>query len=51
MVISHHPEVIDYLGLESARRFERTTGPARLSRLEMDLSGGLRPSEIIVRGG
>ena len=51
MVISHHPEVIDYLGIKSAWRLERDTGPVRTSRLEMDASSGLRPSEILVRGG
>jgi len=51
-VISHHPEVIDYLAADSAFRFERPSGAvARVAPLELDVSDGLKASEIIVRGG
>jgi hypothetical protein len=51
MVVSHHPEVIDYLALDSAWRFERPAGPVVARPLDMGASPGLKPSEIIVRGG
>ncbi len=51
IVVSHHPEVIDYLALDSAWRFERPTGPVVARPLDLGSHPGLRPSEIIVRGG
>ncbi|MBN1605743.1 MAG: AAA family ATPase [Polyangiaceae bacterium] len=49
LVISHHPEVIDYLALDSVWRFERTSGPVMLVPLEVGEESELRLSEIIAR--
>jgi predicted ATPase len=51
MVVSHHPEVIDYLALDSAWRFERPAGPVIARKLDFGSSPELKPSEIIARGG
>ena len=51
IVVSHHPEVIDYLALDSAWRFERPAGPVVARPLDLSGSPDLKPSEIIVRGG
>jgi ATPase subunit of ABC transporter with duplicated ATPase domains len=51
MVISHHPEVIDYLALDSAWRFERPAGVVVARELDFGTEPGLKPSEIIARGG
>jgi predicted ATPase len=51
MIISHHPEVIDYLALDSIWRFERPAGPVIARRLEVDEGSPLKLSEIIARGG
>ena len=51
-VISHHPEVIDYLASDSAFRFDRPTGDvARASAWIPDPERIMKPSEILVRGG
>jgi putative AbiEii toxin of type IV toxin-antitoxin system len=50
MVISHHPEVIDYLALDSAWRFERPAGPVVVRPIEVDASSGLTLSQTIARG-
>ncbi len=51
-VVSHHPEVIDYLAAESAFRFERPGGgPARCKEVTFDRSKGLKASELIALGG
>jgi energy-coupling factor transporter ATP-binding protein EcfA2 len=50
-VISHHPEVIDYLAANSAAVFERPNGgAARIRPLSVDRTLGLKASEIIARG-
>lgn len=50
-VISHHPEVIDYLAPTSAVVFERPNGgPARIRPLSVDRALGLKASEVIARG-
>ncbi len=50
-VISHHPEVIDYLASDSAFRFERPSGDvARASSWIPDPERIMKPSEILVRG-
>lgn len=50
-VISHHPEVIDYLAPLSAVVFERPNGgPARTRALSIDRALGLKASEVIARG-
>lgn len=52
LVISHHPEVIDYLASDSAFLFERPTGDlVRVSPWVPDPTMILRPSEVLVRGG
>lgn len=57
MVISHHPEVIDCLAVDSAFRFDRPNGDqARVSPWVPDAvpdsvtSLIMKPSEILVRG-
>jgi len=50
LVISHHPEVIDYLASDSAFRFDRPGGDiARVS--EWVPSEIMKPSEILIREG
>lgn len=50
-VISHHPEVIDYMAADNAILFERTdAGPTRVRSLPIDRDMGLKPSELIIRG-
>jgi predicted ATPase len=51
MIISHHPEVIDYLALDSTWRFERPAGAVVARELDFASSPELKPSEIIARGG
>jgi predicted ATPase len=51
IVISHHPEVIDYLAADSAWRFERPAGPVVARKLDFASPPELKPSEIIARGG
>lgn len=50
LLISHHPEVIDYLALDSVLRFERPSGPVIVRPLELDGESDLRLSDIIARG-
>ncbi len=51
-VISHHPEVIDYLAAGDVFRFERPTGDVvRCEKMEFDRSNGLKASEQMVLGG
>jgi AAA domain, putative AbiEii toxin, Type IV TA system len=48
LVISHHPEVIDYLAAGSAFKFERPTGDvARVKPLAVDRDSGLKASEAL----
>lgn len=52
LLISHHPEVIDYLAADSAFRFERPSGDlARANEWRPDPAKIMKPSEILVRGG
>lgn len=52
LLISHHPEVIDYLAADSAYRFDRPTGDlARVEEWVPDPGKIMKPSEILVRGG
>lgn len=52
LLISHHPEVIDYLAVDSAFRFERPTGDlARVSEWTPDPTLIMKPSEILARWG
>jgi hypothetical protein len=50
MIISHHPEVIDYLALDSVWRFERPSGPVIARPLEANGAPELKLSEIVARG-
>lgn len=52
LVISHHPEVIDYLAADSAFRFERPAGGlARVEDWIPDPTKIMRPSEILIQEG
>jgi predicted ATPase len=50
-LISHHPEVIDYLAADHALLFERPGGgPTRVRSNPFDRDKGLRASELVSRG-
>ena len=52
LLVSHHPEVIDYLAADSAFRFERPSGDlARVNEWSPDPDKIMKPSEILARGG
>lgn len=51
MIISHHPEVIDYLAAASPYKFERPGDDVvRVRPLRVDLDSGLKASEALTRG-
>jgi hypothetical protein len=50
MIVSHHPEVIDYLALDSLWRFERPSGPVIARPYEADVLSPLKLSELVARG-
>ena len=51
LIISHNPEVIDYLAAEDAWLFERDDGgPSRTRPLPLETDSGLKASEQIARG-
>jgi predicted ATPase len=50
MIISHHPEVMDYLALDSLWRFERPSGPVIARPVEVDNTSPLKLSELVARG-
>jgi len=51
VLISHHPELIDYLGPESSKWLERDSlGPSRVKKLPTEIEQGLKLSEKIARG-
>jgi len=51
VLISHHPEVIDYLALAKGRWFHRDdNGPTQVSEEPRAQVEGLRPSEAVARG-
>lgn len=51
LLISHHPEVIDYLAAGSGYWFERKpNAPVRVQRLEETCDTGLAISELVARG-
>jgi predicted ATPase len=50
LIISHHPEVMDYLALDSIWRFERPSGPVIARPYEPDGPAELKLSELIARG-
>jgi putative AbiEii toxin of type IV toxin-antitoxin system len=50
MIISHHPEVMDYLALDSLWWFERPSGPVIVRPFETDTASPLKLSELVARG-
>jgi hypothetical protein len=50
LIISHHPEVIDYLALDLILKFERPSGPVIARPLEIEETSDLRLSDLIARG-
>ena len=51
VLISHHPELIDYLGPECGKWIERDPlGPTRVKKLPEQIDEGLKLSEQIARG-
>ncbi len=50
MIISHHPEVMDYLACDSLWRFERPSGPVIARPVEADTASPLKLSELVARG-
>jgi predicted ATPase len=51
LIVSHNPEVIDYLAAEHAWLFEREdAGPAHVRPLVVDRDSGLKASEQLARG-
>jgi predicted ATPase len=51
VLISHHPEMIDYLGAECGKWIERDPlGPTRVKKLPAQIEDGLKLSEQIARG-
>ena len=51
VLISHHPELIDYLGPECGKWIERDSlGPARVKEMPTQMDRGLKLSEQVARG-
>lgn len=50
LIISHHPEVIDYLAPDQVLRLWREDGPTRLEQPSVDRSNGLSASELLRLG-
>lgn len=50
LIISHHPEVMDYLALDAIWQFERPAGSVIARPLEVNGEPDLKLSEIIARG-
>lgn len=50
MIISHHPEVIDYLAVDSLWWFERPSGPVIVRPFDTDAASPLKVSEQVARG-
>jgi predicted ATPase len=50
-LISHHPELINYLATTAGVVFFRDkVGPARMKRFDASEDGGLLPAEVVARG-
>ncbi len=48
LVLSHHPEVIDYLAPDNVLLFYREEGgPSRIESAKFDASHGLKASELL----
>lgn len=51
IIISHHPELIDYFGVEKCKLIEREPlGPTRVKQIPIQFDGSLKLSEVIARG-
>ncbi|HLX65191.1 MAG TPA: AAA family ATPase [Planctomycetota bacterium] len=51
VLISHHPEIIDYLAMNSGRWFDReSNGPVRVSESPKETIEGMKASEGVARG-
>ncbi|MCF7920422.1 MAG: ATP-binding protein [Candidatus Cloacimonetes bacterium] len=51
ILISHHPEMIDYLGIDQSRLIEREPlSPSRVVPFKVNIEEGLKLSEFIARG-
>ena len=51
IIISHHPELIDYFGVEKSRLIVREPlGPARVKQIFNRFEDSLKLSELIARG-
>jgi hypothetical protein len=50
MIVSHHPEVIDYLALDSLWWFERPAGSVIARPFEADAESPVKLSELVARG-
>jgi predicted ATPase len=50
IIISHHPEVMDYLALDSIWRFERPSGPVIARSWDANEAPDLKLSDIIAHG-
>ena len=51
LLISHHPDLIDFLAVSSGYWFDREQNtPTRLKRLSEDETGGFPISKLVARG-
>ena len=51
MIVSHHPEILDYMAPDRVIRFDReATGPVRVRPFTVDTTTGLKASELAERG-
>jgi predicted ATPase len=51
ILVSHHPEVIDYLASDSGQWFERfPNGPTRVQKITSRDDAGVKISELVARG-
>lgn len=51
IIISHHPELIDYFGVDRSRLIDREPlGPTRVKPIPTQFEGSLKLSEVIARG-
>jgi len=51
ILISHHPEMIDYLGVDHSRLIDREPlNPTRVKQIKVNIENGLKLSEFIARG-
>ena len=51
ILVSHHPEIIDYLASDSGQWFERyPNGPTRVQQISATDGAGVKISELVARG-